>query len=159
MSNPPKQFLTGTKLLLKKAFKFPSVAYIKAVRKYTTLLRAVGLELLTIIRGPEQRKNLFTVSWKVALARCGVHVLPSAVSIVLITINLLGYYIGDELQGFQDGDSIKLGILQVCAKVQELLVVSSLSAVIFYVLRSELVFGPGLPLGLMGAGFKFTSLR
>ncbi|KAH6951456.1 hypothetical protein DER45DRAFT_648343 [Fusarium avenaceum] len=158
MRKPPKRLVNDTKLLLMKAFKFPLVAYTKSVRKCTTLLRAVGLGIITLTRGPEEPTRLFTVSRKVALARCGVHILPSAVSIILITINLLGYFIGDELQGFQDGDSIKLGILQVCAKVQELLVVSSLSAVIFHVLRSELVFGPGLPLGLMGAGFKFTSL-
>ncbi|KAH7184831.1 uncharacterized protein B0J16DRAFT_398325, partial [Fusarium flagelliforme] len=125
------------------------------VNRCSTLLRAVGLGIATITRGPEEPKRLFTMSRKVALARCGVHILPSCVSLILITINLLSYFIGAELQSFQNSDDMKMGILQICAKVQELLVVASLSTVIFHVLRSELVFGPGLPLGLLGAGFNF----
>jgi hypothetical protein len=145
--------------VLRTVWGFPAVAYRRIVNRCSTLLRAVGLGIATITRGPEEPKRLFTMSRKVALVRCGVHLLPSCVSLILITINLLSYFIGAELQAFQNGDSIKMGILQICAKVQELLVVASLSTVIFHVLRSELVFGPGLPLGLLGAGFKFTSLR
>ncbi|RFN53302.1 hypothetical protein FIE12Z_2452 [Fusarium flagelliforme] len=143
---------------LRAIWAFPGVAYRRIVNRCETLLRAVGLGLTTITKGPEQPKKLFTISRRVALARCGVHILPSFVSLILITINLLGYFIGGELQGSQNRDSIKLGTLQIVAKIQELLVVASLSTVIFHVLRSELVFGPGLPLGLLGAGFKFTSL-
>jgi hypothetical protein len=145
--------------VLRTVWGFPAVAYRRIVNRCSTLLRAVGLGIATITRGPEEPKRLFTMSRKVALVRCGVHLLPSCVSLILITINLLSYFIGAELQAFQNGDGIKMGIMQICAKVQELLVVASLSTVIFHVLRSELVFGPGLPLGLLGAGFKFTSLR
>lgn len=148
-----------TKGVLSTVWGFPATAYRRIVNRYSTLLRAVGLGIATITKGPEKPKKLFTMSRKVALERCGVHILPSCVSLILITINLLSYFIGAELQAFQNGDSIKLGILQICAKAQELLVVASLSTVIFHVLRSELVFDPGLPLGLLGAGFKFTSLR
>ncbi|KAJ4127883.1 hypothetical protein NW768_008163 [Fusarium equiseti] len=143
---------------LRAILALPEVAYRRIVNRCETLLRAVGLGITTITKGPERPKKLFTISRRVALARCGVHILPSLVSLILITINLLGYFIGGELQGSKKQDSIKLGLLQIAAKVQELLVVASLSTVIFHVLRSELVFGPGLPLGLLGAGFKFTSL-
>ena len=144
---------------LRAIWAFPGVVYRRIVNRCETLLRAVGLGLTTIAKGPERPKKLFTISRRVALARCGVRLFPSFVSLILITINLLGYFIGAELQGFQNDDSIKLGVLQICAKMQELFVVASLSAVVFHVLRSELVFGPGLPLGLLGAGFKLTSVR
>ncbi|RNJ60512.1 hypothetical protein D7B24_007435 [Verticillium nonalfalfae] len=80
------------------------------------------------------------------------------ISIILISINLMGYFIGTRLQGWRGSDSIKLGVLQLCAKVQELLIVASLSTVIFHVVRSEMTFGPGIPLGWLGAGFRFTTL-
>lgn len=133
--------------------------YWRFITKYTSLIRSVGLGISTITKGKEGAKVLFVDSWKVALARCGVHILPAAVSIVLVAVNLVGFFIGAELQGPGDQDDIKLGALQICAKVQELLVVASLSMVVFHVLRNELVFGSGLPLGLVGAGFSFTSLR
>lgn len=132
--------------------------YRRVVAKFTTFIRSVGLGIATITKGQEGAKVLVVQSRRVALSRCGVHILPSVVSVILITFNLLGYFIGTQLQGPQGQDAIKLGVLQVCAKAQELLVVASLSMVVFHVLRNELVFGAGLPLGFMGAGFSFTSL-
>ena len=38
-------------------------------------------------------------SRRLALARCAIHVLPAAVSITLVYFNLMGYFIGEELQG------------------------------------------------------------
>lgn len=52
-----------------------------------------------------------------------------------------------------------MGLLQIAAKVQELLIVGSVGSVIFHVLRSELVFGDGMPLGLLVSGFSFSQVR
>ncbi|CRK18416.1 hypothetical protein BN1723_011577 [Verticillium longisporum] len=131
---------------------------ISITTRYARAIRAVGLEIITIRKGPEPPKSLFVLSRKAALARCIVHLLPAMISIILISINLMGYFIGTRLQGWRGSDSIKLGVLQLCAKVQELLIVASLSTVIFHVVRSEMTFGPGIPLGWMGAGFRFTTL-
>ncbi|KPM42359.1 hypothetical protein AK830_g4230 [Neonectria ditissima] len=153
-----KQRYTALTSLPTRAGSRVARGWLSLTATYTSLLRNVGLEITTVTKGPEEPKRLFEVSWRAALARCGVHVLPAAVSIILITINLLGYFIGNELQGPSNTNGIKMGILQICAKAQELLIVASLSTVIFHILRSEMVFGAGLPLGLMGAGFNFTSL-
>ena len=134
-------------------------ANLALVKRFESFIRSIGLGITTITKGPELAKPIVVRSAKVALSRCGVHILPSCVSIVLITFNLLGYYIGPELQGISHQDSVKNGVLQICAKAQELLVVASLSMVLFHVLRYELVFGPGLPYGLIGAGFSFTEIR
>jgi hypothetical protein len=37
--------------------------------------------------------------------------------------------------------------------------VASAADIIFHCVRSQLIFGEGLPLGLVGSGFNFTQLR
>ena len=84
------------------------------------LIRAIGLStvLFKHLEGDEQPKPLILHSRKVALARCAVHILPAAVSITILYFNFRGYFIGAQLQGAQNGDTIKLAVLQVCAKAQ-----------------------------------------
>ncbi|KAI5457074.1 hypothetical protein BGZ63DRAFT_417405 [Mariannaea sp. PMI_226] len=129
------------------------------LQRFSTLCRSIGLGILTFVRDREEPpKVVVTRSRKLALARSAIHLLPALVSIALITINVSGYFIGSELQGKQNQDSLKLGLLQVAAKTQELLIVSSLATVIFHVLRAELMFGDGVPLGLVVSGWSFTQL-
>ncbi|KAK0659143.1 hypothetical protein QBC41DRAFT_287338 [Cercophora samala] len=108
---------------------------------------------------PEAAKKYSTSSWKAILKRLlAVHFLPSFVTLFLVILNSRGYFIGSELEGEEGRDGLKLGVLQVASKVHELLVLASLSTVLFDAVRYELVFGQGLPLGLIGAGFSFTSV-
>ena len=46
---------------------------------------------------------------------------------------------------------------QIASKVHEILIVASLSVIIFHAVRHELLHGDGLPLGLLGSGFNFGS--
>ncbi|KAK4201326.1 hypothetical protein QBC40DRAFT_324459 [Triangularia verruculosa] len=87
-----------------------------------------------------------------------IHMIPVATTVLLVSINLSQHFIGVELDGIPDQDDEKLGALQVAAKVHELLILASLSVVVFEAVLYELVFGQGLPLGLMGAGFSFSSV-
>ncbi|KAM5352797.1 hypothetical protein ACJ41O_005519 [Fusarium nematophilum] len=130
------------------------------VSRFRTLLRSIGLSILTFLRGDssEPPKVLYESSFRVALARCAVHLVPAVLSVGLITLNMFGYFIGDELEGVSNQDNLKMGLLQIAAKVQELLIVGSVGSVIFHVLRSELVFGAGVPLGLLVSGFSFSQL-
>ncbi|KAG4259176.1 hypothetical protein FPRO03_13110 [Fusarium proliferatum] len=107
--------------------------------------------------GPENPKPLFKSSTPSTVLCCLLHLLPMLVTIALIALNLLGFFIGRELDGL-GRDSVKLGVLQVAAKVHELFIIASLGAVIFHVVRNELARGEGLPLGLMGVGFSFSSV-
>ncbi|KAL6359106.1 hypothetical protein LRP88_09306 [Fusarium phalaenopsidis] len=77
-------------------------------------------------------------------------------SIALITLNCIGFFTGDELLGLEGQGELKLGLLQVAAKHQELLIVASVGSVIFHLIRSELVFGDGMILGLLVSGFSFS---
>lgn len=86
-------------------------------------LRSTGLDILPqlwnrYVRGPdlEQPKVLIDSSRVIALARCVIHFLPAMVSVAIITINLIGYYIGVELQGERNQDEVRFGLLQVAAK-------------------------------------------
>ncbi|KAF4977198.1 hypothetical protein FZEAL_6226 [Fusarium zealandicum] len=148
----------GSKLGRLPAKIWFSIASSRIVQHFRTLLRTLGLGIVTFFRGDEEPKVLVDSSIWLALARCAIHVVPSFLSIGLITMNLIGYFIGDELEGIQDQDDLKFGLLQVAAKAQELLIVASVGAVIFHVLRSELIFGDGVPLGLLVSGFSFAQI-
>ncbi|RMJ19459.1 hypothetical protein CDV36_000883 [Fusarium kuroshium] len=75
-----------------------------------------------------------------AFARLGVHILPILTSVTIISLNLGGLYLG---RGILPGPVIDLSItsamLQVVAKLQELLIVASLTSVVFNTIRDQLV--------------------
>lgn len=92
---------------------------LKLLRGYfASFFRSVGLAIIPTTGGVEEPKVLLRQSWKTALARCGVHLLPSIVSLIVVNVNLMTVYIGTELVGPSGQDDIKLSVLQVCAKVQ-----------------------------------------
>ena len=111
-SGPPKQ----TRIARIRRMVLQPLETIRT--RYRRFWKSTGLHFFTFTSGEEAPKELFTKSRWAALARCGVHILPALVSIVLITLNLYGLYIGFELQGPRQTDSIKLGVLQVTAKIQ-----------------------------------------
>jgi hypothetical protein len=118
------------------------------------LLRTIGLGLISAIVTPtEKPKLLVHNSWIKALLPCTIHVVPSALSIVLATVNIRGYFIGSI------SDESRLGLIQIAAKLQELLMISSMSSIIFHFIRHELIFGDGLPLGLTVSGWTFSQVR
>lgn len=91
-----------------------------AVEWLHILLRSVGLGIISALIGStkEDPKILVSTSWILALMRCSIHVLPSAVSLALVTIQVRGYFIGSDLEGPGGQDELKLGLLQVAAKIQ-----------------------------------------
>ena len=122
MSAPPSQPLKLSRIARFRKRLFQPFEFVRT--QYRQFWKSTGLHLITLTSGKEEPKKLFNKSRWSALARCGVHILPALVSIVLITLNLYGLYIGFELQGPRDTDSIKLGVLQVTAKIQVRLLMS-----------------------------------
>lgn len=53
---------------------------------------------------------------------------------------------------------MNIALLQTAAKFQELLIVASLATIVFQLTRDKLLFGDGIPLGLLAAGVDFTKL-
>ncbi|KAF5628821.1 hypothetical protein F52700_7914 [Fusarium sp. NRRL 52700] len=130
----------------------------KADGFFKTFFRTIGLKIFTFLNREEKPKILIKKSRRVAIARSAVHVIPALLTIGLSVVNFVGFFIGGELQGKQNDDSFKLGLLQIATKVQELLIVASIGTVIFHCLRSEVMFGPGLPLGFLVSGYSFSSI-
>ncbi|OAL39561.1 hypothetical protein AYO20_00958 [Fonsecaea nubica] len=101
----------------------------------------------------EQKKVIVSSStWK-ALWRCAPHVVPIAISVVILTLSFHGTYIGADFAS----ETITLMSFQIAAKIHELFIVASLSVIVFHAIRHELLHGCGLPLGLVGSGFNFGS--
>ena len=129
------------------------------------LCRAVGLGLPPLLfnlittrpKHTELRKPVVTKSFRTAALRCGVHVLPTMVSIVAISLNLRHVFLGRTLPGSLD-QTMSMALLQIAAKLQEMLIIASLAALVLEVLRYEMMYRGGIPLGLVGSSFQFASL-
>ncbi|KAL8709735.1 MAG: hypothetical protein Q9220_005521 [cf. Caloplaca sp. 1 TL-2023] len=106
----------------------------------------------------EEKKIVIDKSFKIALGRCSVHILPIVISVIILTVNTKQVFIGIDFQSLVKSQTINLALLQTAAKLQELLIVASLATVTFQLLRHELIHGDGLPLGLIAAGLDFTKL-
>lgn len=93
-----------------------------------------------------------------AQARCLVHVLPIMASTAIITLNLCHLFLGATFPGKIKDTDVSTAILQVTAKIQELLILSSLATIVFHCLCDDLISDDGLPLGLLCSGFTFSQL-
>ncbi|KAI4180028.1 MAG: hypothetical protein L6R41_007495 [Letrouitia leprolyta] len=128
-------------------------------------LRSAGLAIINEFlwigrrkRSQEEAKVVVEKSLKVALGRCSIHILPIIVSTIILWINFKQTFIGIDFRSLIRSETINIALLQTAAKVQELLIVASLTAVAFQLIRYELLFGDGLSLGTVAAGFDFVKL-
>ena len=86
----------------------------------------------------------------IAVYRSTIHAVPVFAAIGIVAINLHGYYIGASVDG--------MGGFQFAAKIDEMFMVASISAVIMSFIRLELVQGKGIPFGASLAGLQFGNL-
>lgn len=107
---------------------------------------------------PEPEKIAIESNFWTAFAAGIIHVVPVLTTIVLLILNIQGYYIGAELDGPSGQDGLKLLGLQFAAKIHELTFTASLTAVVFSYLRHELAVASGLPFGAIFAGFQFDKI-
>lgn len=127
-----------------------------AINDFTVWLR--GCRQRSRKHRDEQKKVAVSSSRWLALSRCGVHILPTFVSIAIIAINFRGDFIGIDFNSRVKSETMNIALLQTAAKIQELLIVASLATIVFQLTRDELLFGDGIPLGLLAAGVDFTKL-
>ncbi|GAT30073.1 hypothetical protein RIB2604_03300450 [Aspergillus luchuensis] len=129
-----------------------SLAFLRRTKSSRTLATSFG-------PGPrEHKKVLVTGSLQTALWRSAIHLLPIIMSVTIVTINLNGKYIGADLMSPVKSETINLLLLQLIAKSHEIMIVASLSVMVMDFVRHELMFGGGVPLGLIGAGINFNRL-
>ena len=122
--------------------------------------RALGFPLLThafeSIRHPlgkglhESTKTAVYRDRSVALLRALVHLIPVGAALCEIVLNWNVYYVG--------GGKYSQATYQLIAKVHELMIQASLTAIIFTIIRNEMVFGEGIPFGLLSSGLQATQL-
>lgn len=136
---------------------------------FRIFLRALGLGALTLslqqcwqhVRGAgevEVPKPVLVNSRWAQVCRSSFHLIPVLTSTALLVLNLRHYFIGRGLSGLIVNNNINLALLQIAAKIQELLIVASLAMVVTQIIRDELMFGEGIPLGLLGSAFSFSQL-
>ncbi|KAL2832904.1 hypothetical protein BDW59DRAFT_180515 [Aspergillus cavernicola] len=107
----------------------------------------------------EPQKVIITQSIPAALRCCIIHIIPLTVSSTIITLNMRGTYLGADLMSPVRSETINLMLFQLAAKGHEIMVVASLATIVLQYVRHELLFGDGLPLGLLGSGLTFNNLE
>lgn len=107
----------------------------------------------------EVAKVVVAKSSRLTAWQCFVHLLPISTSIAILWINFRGWYIGVDFPGLTSSDTVVLMLLQLSAKVHEIMIVASLSQIIWHAVRHELLYGEGLPLGLIGSALSFSSFE
>jgi hypothetical protein len=122
---------------------------------------SAGFNLLAKVLGwpvYEDKKVVMQRSRPMATLRCAVHLVPIAAAISLLVLNGSNHYIGGELSGSRGQDSQKLGALLFAAKLHELFMLASLSAIVISYVRKELAFGEGVPFGTVFSASQFKDL-
>ncbi|KAK5947754.1 hypothetical protein OHC33_011217 [Knufia fluminis] len=107
----------------------------------------------------EAEKVVINKSSRLIAWQCGVHLLPISTTIAILWINFQGFYIGVDFPGLTSSDTTVLMLLQLSAKIHEIMIVASLSQIILHIVRHELLYGDGVPLGLIGSGLSFSNFE
>lgn len=94
----------------------------------------------------------------VAILASLLHLLPVAGTAIITWYVHTEYFFGADLGGGAGSDKFKLLGLQFAAKIHELLMVSTLSTVIFAMVRHELAHGVGVPLALLSSGLSVSKV-
>ena len=110
---------------------------------FRTTLRSLRLQILTAVtrwRAPEEPKVAIHRSRSIAALHTILHMPALAGAIILLVWNIKGYYVGSI-------STSSLSSLQFAAKLFEILMQTSLAAVLMAVLRRQATGDSGVPLG------------
>ena len=80
-----------------------------------------------------------------AALQCANHLTPVAAASVVVGLNLKKIYNGQELSDPTYQDTKKLAALQFAAKLHEVMMLASISAIVFAHICKELIIGNGVP--------------
>ena len=121
------------------------------------ILRGLGLGVLVGLlrrwprsRAQEPLKIVLRENRTVAILRSLIHVIPAGLSLWLVTLNIVTYYVGSF--------TLAQVYYQVGAKALELMIQASLAAIIFGYVRHELVLGTGIPFGALFSGLQVNQI-
>ncbi|KAL4908491.1 hypothetical protein BDW74DRAFT_175176 [Aspergillus multicolor] len=134
------------------------VPFGNVARKHTSV-EATSTASTASFDHDEQPKVVIKLSIPAALRSCGIHLIPIAISSTIIAFNINGAYLGADLVSPFKSETISLMLFQLAAKAHEITIVASLGVIVLHYVRHELLFGEGLPLGLLGSGLAFNHLE
>ena len=121
---------------------------------WATICRTTGLSLVTTIRARytegEPPKFAIRKSRASAAARATIHLVPLAVAISLIVLNVNTQYYGLS--------NSWVSVLQFAAKAHEMLMQASITFAVLAYVRRALVSPGGVPFGSMFAGLQCTQI-
>ena len=98
----------------------------------------------------EPTKVAIRQSRLIALLRSLIHLIPFTFAVFEIVLNWNVYYVGTK--------HYNAAVYQVIAKAHEILIQSSIAAMVFSAIRRELVLGKGLPFGLLFGGLQVSQV-
>jgi hypothetical protein len=93
-----------------------------------------------------------------ALTALLVDLLAISCALIILTLNLLGVWVGNELPGDNSQDGKKLFAIQLAAKIHEILVLASISRLVWATVLRSLVHG-SLPFAMLNFGMKITDVN
>ena len=126
-----------------RAMGFPLISHATS-QAYDALRHPVGRGL------HEKTKVAICRDRSVALLRALIHVVPLSVALCEIILNWNTFYVGSA--------SYNQATYQLMAKIHEIMIQASISAVVFSCIRSEMALGSGIPFGLLFSGLQITQI-
>ena len=101
-------------------------------------------------RSPEPLKVVIRLSRTVAIFRSLVHIVPIGITLWLVTLNWVTYYVGSF--------TLDQVYYQIGAKALEIMIQASLATLALAYIRHELLFGKGLPFGALFSGLQVNQI-
>ncbi|KAJ6031382.1 hypothetical protein N7540_002114 [Penicillium herquei] len=124
------------------------------------IFRSFGLGIIYDKLKRDEKEHPKVAIWDsrmVALPRLLFHIIPVGGAIVLLWLNLMGYYLGTEIPGIEGHNSAKIGALQFAAKMHEITILASLSIIVFNLIQDRIVTHD-VALSVLFAGLQFRDL-
>jgi hypothetical protein len=87
------------------------------------------------------------------------HLIPLGIGIGLVSLNVVGYYVGKDYSDPAVDDSVTLVGYQIAAKLTELLCVASIAHFILAFVRHELISINGIPFGILSSSLDFGNVK
>lgn len=87
-----------------------------------------------------------------------IHIIPVAVTIDFAILKIHDYYIGADLAGVFDQNTAKLNAIQFASKLHELIMHASITTIILFIVRYELMDEKILPFEAIFAEIQFKEI-
>lgn len=113
----------------------------------------IGLNAQPKLSGPEEPKVVLQKSWKSRIASWPFHLIPLGVCIFLLYLDFTQYF------WYEKDNSVLTNGLQFPAKLLELAILASLSAMALHHARRHLLSVEGIPFGLLSASYRIADVQ